>query len=215
MNGSTTVAPLDIDLSKDAQVPALAVDSTGKPAVAWMEFAFGIQSIYVKQWTGTAWVQNGMNLGVALANSPSIDIDSTGKPVVAWQERVFDGSNTQSNIYVKRWSGTTWVNYGTGQMVDKFPTLDAIRPILQLRSDNTPLIAITQSIFRDTRYSQDIYMRRWNTALNRWTDWGVLIDNNPAFNAKNPSMVLRSNSTPIVSWEEDDGSSYNVYVSQY
>jgi hypothetical protein len=215
MNGNATVAPLDIDLSRDAQVPALAVDNTGKPAVAWMEFAFGIQSIYVKQWTGTAWVQRGTNLETSPANNPSIDIDSTGKPVVAWEERVFDGANTQTNIYTKRWSGTAWVKYGTGQAVDKILSSQAFDPVVQLRSDNTPIIAMTQTVFRDGTSSQDVYMRRWNVALNRWVDLGVLVDNNPAFNAKNPSFVLRSNNNPIVSWDEDDGSSYNVYVRQF
>jgi hypothetical protein len=223
MNGSSTVTPLDIDLSRDAQVPALAVDSTGKPAVAWLEFAVGIQSIYVKQWTGTAWVQRGENLETFPAHNPSIDIDSTGKPVVAWEERVFDNGNINTNIYAKRWSGSSWLNYeatgnlqtlSSGQPVDKFVGNNAYDAVLQLRSDNQPVIAITQLVQRDGVSSFDIYVRRWNPSQAAWVDVGVPVDNNVAFSAKGPSLVLRSNN-PIVSWEEDDGSSFNVYVKQY
>lgn len=215
MNGSSTVTPLDVDLSRNADVPALAVDSTGKPAVAWLEFAVGIQSIYVKQWNGTSWVERGANLETFPANNPSIDIDSTGKPVVAWEERVFDGVSTSINIYAKRWSGSSWLTYGTGQMADKFPNADAVDPTLQLRSDNNPVIVMSQLIFRNGVSSHDVYVMRWSPSENKWLELGVVIDNNVTSNAKGPAMVLRSNNNPTVSWHEVDGSSNNVYVKQY
>jgi hypothetical protein len=214
MNGSATVTPLDIDLSRDAGVPTLAVDSSGKPAVAWTEFNAFSQSIYVKQWNGTAWVRLGNTLETSPANNPSIDIDSTGKPVVAWEERVFDGSNFNYNIYIKRWDGSRWLKYGNGQMVDKLRSSDAFEPSLQLRSDNSPVVAMTQKVFRDT-VSFDVYVRRWDASQNKWLDVGVPVDNDVTFSAKSPSLVLRSNNSPIVSWDESDGSSSNVYVRQY
>jgi hypothetical protein len=225
MNGSTTVTPLDIDLSKDAGVPALAVDSTGKPAVAWLEFGVGIQSIYVKQWNGATWVQLGANLETFPANNPSIDIDSTGKPVVAWEERVFDNGNVNTNIYAKRWSGSSWQRYEntgnftstftSGQMVDKLEGNNAYEPSLQLRSDGIPVIAITQTVMRDGMTSFDIYVRRWLPSQGVWIDVGVPADDNIAFSAKSPSLVLRSNNHPLLSWDEFDGSSSNIYVRQY
>lgn len=218
MNGSSTVTPLDVDLSRNTNAPALAVDSSGRPAVAWSEFAVGIQSIYVKQWTGTSWVQRGENLETFPANNPSIDIDSTGKPVVAWEERVFENGSTNTNIYAKRWNGSSWLKYGdapgSGQAVDKLLGNNAYDATLQLRSDNQPVIAITQLVQRDGFSSFDIYVRRWLPSQGAWTDVGVPVDNNIVFSAKSPSFVLRTNNNPIISWDEFDGSS-NVYVRQY
>jgi hypothetical protein len=215
MNGSITVTPLDFDRARDAGVPTLAVDSAGNPVVSWAETNGLIGNIYVKRWNGTTWVQLGVNLEAAPANNPTMDIDSTGKPVVAWEERVFDGATTQTNIAVKRWNGSAWVSYGTGQAADKILGSHAYDPMLQLRSDDMPVIVMTQLVFRDGATSHDVYMRRWNPSLNQWVDVGVPIDKNIAFNARNPSFVLRSNNNPIVSWDEEDGSSNNVYVSQY
>ncbi len=207
MNGSSTVPPLDIELNRNANVPSLAVDSTGKPAVAWLEFDNLSQSIFVKRWTGSAWVQLGMNLETFPANNPSLDIDSTGKPVVAWEERVL----SNSNIYVKRWSGSSWLNYGTGQAVEKLGSDNAYEPVLQLRSDNNPVVALTQAGFS----SFDIYVRRWDAAQSKWVDVGVPVDNNTAMSAQRPSLVLQNNNNPTLSWDEFDGGSSNVYVRRF
>jgi hypothetical protein len=215
MNCSPTVTPLDINGALEAGTPSLTVDSTGKPTIAWVEGSGFGSSIYVKRWTGTAWVQLGANLENAPANHPSIDMDSTGKPVVAWEERVFDGATTQTNISVKRWNGTTWVSFGSGQPVDKFVGSHAFDPVLQLRSDDLPVIVMTQFVLRDGMNTHDIYIRRWNANQNQWVNFGVPVDKNIAFDAKNPSFVLRTNNNPIVSWDEDDGVSRNVYVSQF
>ena len=215
LDGKSTVRPLDLDRRRDAGVPALAVDNRGNPAVAWAEFDAVSQSIYVKRWTGTAWTQLGANLETYPANNPALAVDSSGKAVVAWEERVFDSGNRNTNIYVARWSGSSWRPYGSGQPVDKFSGNNAFRPALRLRRDNTPVLAITQQVLNDGVNSATIYLRRWDAGRSMWADLGVPVDNTITHSAQRPSLVLRGDDKPIVAWDEFDGDSSNVYVRQY
>ena len=93
---------LDANPDQNAREPAIALDSSGKPVVAWTETDGTSNNIYVKRWDGTAWQQVGATFLDANTNqnafSPSMALDSSGKPVVAWRES--DGTST--NVYVKR-----------------------------------------------------------------------------------------------------------------
>jgi hypothetical protein len=54
-----TNTPLDRTVTNDTTEPALALDSSNKPYVAWVEVVNGSRNIYVKRWTGTAWAWVG------------------------------------------------------------------------------------------------------------------------------------------------------------
>ena len=95
-------------------------------------------NIYVKRWNGSSWVQLGTFLDVNTnqnAANPSIALDSSGNPVVSWKE--FDG--TSSNIYVKRWTGSTWQQ--TTDIFDNVKANNAVYPSLALDSANNPVVA--------------------------------------------------------------------------
>jgi hypothetical protein len=192
---------LDVHTNEDALWPSLALDSNGRPVVAWSE-AF---NIYVKRWTGTAWEQLGGSLHVnILARLPSLALDSSGNPVVSWEE--YDG--TSYNIYVKRWTGSSWVQVGTTFLdvnTDRF----AYSPSLALDSSGNPVVSWTES----DGTSHNIYVKRWTGSS--WVQVGTTLDVNTNRHALEPSLALDSSGNPVVSWTESDGTFHNIYVKRW
>ena len=92
---------LDISEPQPAGSPSLALDTSGRPVVAWFENDGTSDNIYVKRWDGTSWLLQGNGLDTVLsqvAQYPKVAMDSLGYPVVVWEEQV----GSVKRIYVKR-----------------------------------------------------------------------------------------------------------------
>ncbi len=134
---------LDTSAANWAFQPAIAIDSTNSPVVAWEEQNAGKINIYVKRWNGSAWVA----IGAAVNNSGtdantgalSLAIDSADKPVVAFAVRPGSVNTSNPDMFVKRWTGSSWANMGG--VVERFPENSAGFPSLALTSQNKPIVA--------------------------------------------------------------------------
>lgn len=94
--------------------PQLAVGAAG-PVAAWMEDQGGIDNVFVKRWTGSAWQALGASLNVRPglpAERPKLALDAGGGPVVAWAE----GQPGARQVYARRWTGTRWALLGGGPL---------------------------------------------------------------------------------------------------
>jgi hypothetical protein len=204
---------LNIDNHQDAYNPSLALDSSGNPTVSWSEFDGTSRNIYVKRWNGSSWVQLGTFLDANTnqnAHNPSLALNSSGNPMVSWVES--DG--TSWNIYVKRWTGTSWIKLGT--FLDANTNQLAHHPSLALDSAGKPVVSWEE--YGGT--SWNIYVKRWNGTS--WVQLGTSLDVNTNKNATDPSLALDSSGNPTVSWFEDDGTAplpvlttYNLYVKRW
>lgn len=74
--GATTFTqlgkPLDIDINGDARAPAIALDSSGAPIVAWAELVEMAQRGAVARWSGSAWtIVGGVTWLASATSAPS------------------------------------------------------------------------------------------------------------------------------------------------
>ncbi len=207
-NGSSWVQLgtfLDANTNQNARNPSLALNSSGNPVVSWNEWDGTSFNIYVKRWDGSSWVQLGTFLDVNTnrgALNPSLALNSSGNPVVSWNE--WDG--TSFNIYVKRWDGSSWVQLGG--ILDANTNQDAANPSLALDSSDNPVVS-----WYENGTSRNIYVKRWDGSS--WVQLGGILDFNANQNAFNPSLALDSSGNPVVSWYEDGGTSFNIYVKRW
>jgi hypothetical protein len=117
---------------------------------------------------------------------------------VAWQE-VTPGSANSTDVYVKRWNGTAWVN--VGGRLDRTRNANAAYPSLVLRSDDQPVVA-----FEETGTSQDVYVRRWTGSawqFLRNSTTSVAADVTASANAVTPHLAIRSDNVPVLALEQN------------
>jgi hypothetical protein len=206
-NGSAWQAvggALDTALANNASHASLALDSSGNPVVAWQEVGAGSSNIYVKRWDGTTWKALGTQLDTVPGNeaiTPSLALQTNNNPIVVWSEAGI--------IYTKRWSGRTWIAYTKSANV--VTTHTALTPSLTLKN-NIPVVAFVED--------GNLFVRRWRSATVGWQTFGrstSIVDRNPANQTANPAIAMQTGTEfrPVVAWDENDGTSTNVYVSRY
>jgi hypothetical protein len=112
------------------------------------------------------------------------------------------------DVQVKRWTGTTWSSIGNA--VDKVLANSALRSSLDLRTDNNPVVSWQE--WNGSSY--DVWVKRWTGGS--WVQVSLAAaDKTLSRHAERPSLVLKSDNNPIVSWDEDDNVSENIYVKQF
>lgn len=206
--------------------PALALDSAGRPALAWQDTAF---EIFFRRWDGAAWQElGGSGAGTGVSNNatyslqPSLALDSNDDPVLAWS----DGSSSTAgrNIYLRRWDGTNWIELASsGSGVGLSNCGVACRhPSLAIDGSDNPTVAWLSWNFS---YGRGVFVRRWSG-----TSWdelagsasgpGGLCDfcDGTSDYADQPSLRIDSADHPIVTWSAYDTggvTSYRVYLKKF
>ncbi|MBN2498518.1 MAG: hypothetical protein JXR96_28260 [Deltaproteobacteria bacterium] len=175
--------------------PCLAFDSSGEPAIAWDDLG----DVYLLRYDGASWVElGGSASGLSRdgqASSPSLAIGPDDAPVLAW--RHYDPSaEYQHQIYLRRWSGSTWEELGgsasaTGLSGDRGP---AFAPKVVLEG-GFPSVAWEDGT--------DVLVVRWNGAS--WEDLGSPTrggEMSPRNGESRYALAVDSAGMPTVAWEE-------------
>jgi hypothetical protein len=207
-----------------SQSPAIGVAGDGKPVVVWQDNYPGAFKIYAKRWSGTAWVAmgagstagNGIS-GAGTAGAPSMAMGADGFPIVAWA----DSSSGQSEIYVRRWDGASWVELGAGSAsgggISNTSAGSSGDPYVALGPDGNPIVAWHDSFTG----GYEIYARRWDPSSASWVEIGTGsasgggISNNTV-NSMRPVVAFDANDNPVVAWQDAyTGSNNEIYVRRW
>ena len=198
--------------------PSLAVGAGG-PIVAWSDDAEGNGEIYLRRWNGLTWAHmGGSAYGGGISNnagnsfSPSLAILPDGTPIVAWA----DDSDGVTNIYVRRWNGTTWVEMGAGSAAGGGISQSdgAYGPSLAIGPAGTPYVAWND----DSSGNAEIYVRRWD-GLN-WVEVGPGSAGGGGIsqssgNSFSPALVVDDDGAPIVAWIEHVAGQWQLYIRRW
>ncbi len=188
--------------------PALSLDSTGVPSVAWWEAETdGTAKVYVKQFKGSSWQALGgaLNVGTAIkANMISIASGPDNLPVVAWHE----GNATAvdpfeiDHIYAKKWDGSNWQSLGAA--IDRTDAEGAQYPELAIDSANTINLVWFESLKTSSFENNSIILAQWRN--DSWLDIGQLDTEGPPIEqAYYPNIALSGASQAItVAWIQDN-----------
>ncbi len=208
------------DNSGNSYSPALFLDSSGNPVVAWYDDTSGNWEIYIRRFNGTAWVDvgdnsstgGGISKNVGESLQPSLALDSSGNPVVAWND------NTSGNyeIYVKRFDGTAWVDAGVessnGGGISKNAGYSDVSS-LTLDVFGNPVVAWDDN----TSGSWEIYIRRFDGI-----DWVDVGDNSSSGGGISntggagwPSLGLAPSGQPVVAWVGHPFENAEIYVKHF
>lgn len=188
-------------------VPALALDASNRPYVAWAEtpYSGSVPNVYAARWTGSAYQRLGGALGDTQASSPVLLMDTSGAPLVAFVES--PASASSSRVRVRRWSGTAWTEVGGLVSVEGYEPVSVVsaldpqgRPVLAVvqRSRTLPLMRLYVYRFNGTAWVQE------GDRLGSTTWEGTL---------RNPSIAVDRYDRIVVAWDEwYGGRDYTRYV---
>ncbi len=186
----------------------LALDSSDNPYVSWEAVGGTVQ---VARWNGSAWgvVGSILNQNPAQQASPiSLSLDTSGNPVLAFTEETSTTATDKKQLYVKRWTGSSWELLGTGSLNQNID-FDTFSASLALDASGNPVVTWTER----GNNTFDIYVKRWTG-----TAWQLLgsdkLNNQPT--GLSPSLVLDASGQPVVAYVEGTpGFNHFVYVKKF
>lgn len=207
-----------------ASAPAIAMDSDGRPAVAWSQRNGGEPCIYLLKWTGERWVElGGSASGRGLSNTtgtalaPSIQIDANGYPVVAWQ----DLTSGNYEIYLKRWNGSAWEEMqGSARNGGISQTLTglSVNPSLALERRGNPVVTWEERFGANS----DVYVRRLNVGGRnaKWEDVGGGSGLHRGMGGKVgrsafPSLILDHSDYPVIAWQDSLSGPFEIFLRRW
>jgi len=195
----------NVDPNKDGDYPSIA-NVGGVPYVSWYEpNASNVKQVRVKMFNGTTWVEphaGALNIDPTKdAQLPSLT-SVGGVPYVAWQE----SNGTVTQIRVKDFNGTTWVEPHAGPLnVD--PTKNAADAKIA-SIGGVPYVAWDES---DGTHQQ-IRVARFNGTM--WVAVGGSLNVDPTKDAFSPS-VRSIGGVPTVAWQESNGTATQIRVARF
>ncbi|MBN2753427.1 MAG: T9SS type A sorting domain-containing protein [Candidatus Goldbacteria bacterium] len=190
INVSNTVDP--------SNIPALAVDGTGTPYIAWQEGALPSE-IYCYYWNGLAWQGlGGGNVSNNAGNSgyPSIVTDNSGYPIIFWT----DDNDGDYDIYMKRWNGSSW---GTAVNISN-DTVQSQYPSAAFDKNTGNIHVVYES---NTGGFMEVYHAFYNGSV--WST-PINISNTPPYDSLKPSLAVDNFGRPHAAWQEDNGTYYQI-----
>ncbi len=184
--------------SPKARQPALAIDPSGNPVVAFTDgLEITNKRVFVQRWDGTRWQPLGGALSSTLSNAgstsaPALVVDASGRPTVAWMQ------NTLSfRTFVNVWDGGTWKDIGNPRE-STYNNISIAKPLLALDNDNE-IVASTFTEESDPSCTGLCHGPTINLfSLNRLSNssWQTLSNEPIDFEAN--SLIFDSKNAPIM-----------------
>lgn len=189
---------LNHDTTGYLRYPAIAIDATGAPVIAWEEpftTPWAGHAINVARWDGNAWVALDTHaiMSEDLVGWPSLHRDpTTGDLVVGTLDDNGASSNFQGDLIVDRWAGSTsWL--GDYKSIPGFAT----RLAMAVTTDTiyAALEANTFAPFEGSIWRWDAALHDWR-ALPEFPSGDPMID--PAIVADGTAIVVSAVTTVVV-----------------
>jgi hypothetical protein len=207
--------------SGESRRPFVAVTQDGTVFVVYDDNTNGDYEIYVKRWNGSSWIEagEGSASGGGISNndgdsiSPKIRVAPDGNPVICW----IDQSSGNWEIYVKRWTGSGWVEIGSssasgGGISNNSGSSRSCS--LDFAADGTLFLGWRD----DTSGDYEIYIKRWNGSSwqdvgNSSSSGGGISDNSGL--SGNLSLVVGHDGNPYVFWQDDTPGNFEIYMKYW
>ena len=163
---------------------SLALDSLGRPVVAYATLIFGEYDVFLVRWDGSNWVGvSGSNQGGGVSNNPSVSwgvnvaLDQNDTPFVAWLDD--GGGSSVKQVYVATPQNGNWVGLEgstSGYGISNAPS-DGPIDYLFVRIDSTGAPWVSWRQAHNTG-GTDLYMRRylsgtWQQVFQSGTQGGI------------------------------------------
>ncbi len=219
-NSSGTIVGTNIRVNDDGQgidhyYPAIASNSTGKTAVAWVDERSGSSDIYL-QWFDASGTRNGTNIQVndntgtvySAIHSVAVAVDGNGNTIVVWVKV----TNGYFDLYLQRFN-SSGVAQGVNIQVndDASGTTYHFRPAIGV--DGSGNSVIVWQDYRNGNY--DIYLQRYDgTGASLGVNIEVNDDGGTTDQAA-PTIAINNSGAEIITWHDLRNGNRDIYMQRY
>lgn len=133
--------------SSSGRPPKIAASPTGTLYVVFQRNAGGNNDeITARTWTGSAWADMGSDGNVSNTATrswdPDIAVSPDGRVFVAWHEEMAGGGSTDTEVYVRTWSGSSWNEVATGSATGRGISNDSATSTLASIAANNERVCV-------------------------------------------------------------------------
>ncbi|MBN2754867.1 MAG: hypothetical protein JXR81_08415 [Candidatus Goldbacteria bacterium] len=213
--------------SGDSIFPNVAVDSAGRPHIAWQETSGVGGEIFYCKWNGLNWVKadgvpgfDSVSASLTVNSAhPFMVLDSSDKPHIVWNEGAENEymGGAFADIQYAAWNGTQWADAdGTGTESRTIYSSPYYSLYPHLDTDSAGRPHITWCDGEDE--NREIYYLKWNGAS--WTDAdgagqeSINISNSADYSAW-PYIDIDNWDVPHVVWEDFSSGHQDVYYLKF
>jgi hypothetical protein len=192
----------------------IALDSTGSPVAVWEQRTVTPPKVQVSDEAHGLWtlLPDVARDSTRASSMPSVAIRSDNRPVVAYVESYLQNSQTFFNLYLRRWTGTSWVSMGNSLNARK--GYQASNPLVALDKTvptNDPTVAWTE--WNGTNDDARV-IRRTATGWQRLGTLDLNLSDSAWFGTS--SLHLDKNAQPVVAWANRSGNNEpGLYVKKW
>ena len=149
---------------------SFALDSAGRPTIAWPEVVpgspYSVFNIFVAQWNGTAWNRLGpANTSSANDARRAALALHGGRPVLAVEEQTI-GSQRSWNVYMRRWDGGWAAPFGASPINSGTSDSNGHAPAIVLDSAGNPIVAYSE--FSEASLNSNVIVKNWDPVSCVW-----------------------------------------------
>jgi hypothetical protein len=215
LGGSGSGGGVSATPTQSSAYPSLAMDSQGKPWIAWEELNLTGKWIYLRRWTGSAWEGvGGSDVGSGLSTpewagneAPCLVLDSSDRPVVAWTRNL--------GVGVARWTGTEWSEYPQ-PFTWPHDKGSAFSVKVRLDANDRPVVSwlFAPMVSGDESLPYQIYVKRWTDT--GWKELGGSASgtgiSNALYFAEQPDLAVDLAGNPVVAWAQCDSPGNGICI---
>ncbi len=201
---------LNTDVTKDAFTrPSIATSSSGTIYAAWEEFTpdkpfvGDVSSVFVAQWTGTAWSLMGSYLSSDYINrNPVLAVDpASGYPVLAWSSGEEVSTAFFGHMVCVKWNGSSWTGIGQTNFDG---AISAVDTTIAIGSDSLPIVGWSD----ESVIANHVLVKKYDGASSFG---GGYMSPSPGYNAVSPWVLADpADNQPILAFTAE-----NMFVKKW
>ncbi|MCX7000664.1 MAG: hypothetical protein NT106_10290, partial [Candidatus Sumerlaeota bacterium] len=210
----TNPSSLTDNISPDGQhayYPQVAMDNNGNAIITWYQSDDSKYQIFKSEYRGGVWTNPSFSDHISPdgqdAYNPQVAMDNNGNAIITWYQS--DGSKTQ--IFKSEYKGGVW--HHPASLSDNISPdgQDAYNPRVAMDNNGNAIITWYQS---DGSKNQ-IFKSEYRSGV--WTNPSSISDNiSPdGQDARGPQVAMDNNGNAIITWEQPDGSNFQIFKSEY
>jgi hypothetical protein len=200
--------------------PQIAMDNNGDAIIVWQQNTDDSIQIFKSEYRNNTW-NHPTSLSERISQkvysgdwalNPQVDMNDLGTAIICWQQK--DSAKGSMNIYKSEYRNNAWINpVDLNENINPLGGLVDLAEFPQIALDNNDnaIIVWRQYVdFHQQVFKSEFRNRSWlhPRSINDYISPG-------GQSADSPKVAMGNNGDAMIVWQQSDGTSTQVFMSEY